>query len=284
MEGVVDAQEEARCQIDAAFGQHPVGLPNVALAGSDLNAGRLASYHFQQRRQKHELRRVAHVELEATLAAGRVEGLAGCKRTLDLGKTRLNRTGQFQRERRGRHARTAFHEERVVERRSQALERSAHRRLAHAGLFCSERYAARAQQRVEGATFVLLVTFVKTVKTLHEVHDEYFIKRRFKQRAPCRPRASRAAYSHPDVQKWLERHPRFVMHFTPTSASWLNMVERFFRDITDKRIRRDSFTSVLELELAIDLYVAHHNIDPKPFIWTARACDILAKVTRAKAA
>ena len=74
------------------------------------------------------------------------------------------------------------------------------------------------------------------------------------------------------------------MHFTPTSASWLNMVERFFRDISDKRIRRDSFTSVAGLELAIDLYVAHHNIDPKPFIWTASANNILAKVTRAKAA
>ena len=74
------------------------------------------------------------------------------------------------------------------------------------------------------------------------------------------------------------------MHFTPTSASWLNMAERFFRDITDKRIRRDSFASVAELELAIDLYVAHHNIDPEPFIWTAHASDILAKVTRAKAA
>ena len=93
-----------------------------------------------------------------------------------------------------------------------------------------------------------------------------------------------ATHSHPKVQEWLARHPRFVMHFTPTSASWLNRVERFFRDITDKRIRRDSFTSVAELELAIDLYVAHHNIAPKPFIWTARASDILAKVTRAKAA
>jgi len=93
-----------------------------------------------------------------------------------------------------------------------------------------------------------------------------------------------ATHSHPDVQKWLARHPRFVLHFTPTSASWLNMVERFFRDITDKRIRRDSFTSVAQLELAIDLYVAHHNINPKPFIWTARASDILAKVTRAKTA
>ena len=74
------------------------------------------------------------------------------------------------------------------------------------------------------------------------------------------------------------------MHFTPTSASWLNMVERFFRDITDKRIRRDSFTSVPELELAIDLYVAEHNIDPKPFIWAASASEILAKVMGATAA
>ncbi|QDL39319.1 hypothetical protein EUB48_19860 [Rhodoferax sediminis] len=77
-------------------------------------------------------------------------------------------------------------------------------------------------------------------------------------------------------------HPRFVMHFTPTSASWLNMVERFFRDITDKRIKRDSITSVTELELATDLYVAHPNIDPKPFIWTASAKNILAKVSRVK--
>lgn len=93
-----------------------------------------------------------------------------------------------------------------------------------------------------------------------------------------------ATHSHPDVQAWLAKHPRFVMHFTPTGASWLNMVERFFRDITDKRIRRDSFTSVAELELAIEMYVAHHNLDPKPIIWTADATDILAKVTRAKAA
>ena len=93
-----------------------------------------------------------------------------------------------------------------------------------------------------------------------------------------------ATHNHPEVQAWLAKHPRLLMHFTPTGASWLNMVERFFRDITDKRIRRDSFTSVAELELAIDLYVADHNIEPKPFIWTASAADILAKVTRAKAA
>jgi transposase len=91
-------------------------------------------------------------------------------------------------------------------------------------------------------------------------------------------------HSHPVVQAWLAKHPRFIMHFTPTSASWLNMVERFFRDISERRIRRDSFSSVAELELAIELYIADHNAHPKPFIWTASATDILAKVTRAKAA
>jgi hypothetical protein len=73
------------------------------------------------------------------------------------------------------------------------------------------------------------------------------------------------------------------MHFTPTSSSWLNMVERFFRDITDKRIRRGVFTSVPDLEAAINEYIAAvHNAKPKPFIWTAQASDILAKVTRAR--
>src|SRR5437867_8696970 len=93
-----------------------------------------------------------------------------------------------------------------------------------------------------------------------------------------------ATHKHPVVQAWLAKHPRFVMHFTPTSASWPNMVERFFRDISENRIKRDSFTSVAELELAIDLYIAHHNANPKPFIWTASASAILARVTRAKAA
>jgi len=93
-----------------------------------------------------------------------------------------------------------------------------------------------------------------------------------------------ATHKHPEVRAWLAKHPRFVMHFTPTSASWLNMVERFFRDISENRIRRDSFTSVNDLEQAIAKYIEHHNNNPKPFIWTARADDILAKVTRAKAA
>ena len=92
-----------------------------------------------------------------------------------------------------------------------------------------------------------------------------------------------ATHKHPVVLEWLAKHPRFHMHFTPTSSSWLNMVERFFRDITDKRIRRGVFASVADLEAAINEYISAHNINPKPFIWTAKASDILAKVTRARA-
>jgi hypothetical protein len=84
------------------------------------------------------------------------------------------------------------------------------------------------------------------------------------------------------VQDWLAQHPRFNMHFTPTSASWRNMVERFFRDLTTERLRRGAFISVPELVAAIDDYIAHHNADRKPFIWTKSARDILQKVIRAK--
>ncbi len=90
-----------------------------------------------------------------------------------------------------------------------------------------------------------------------------------------------ATHKHPVVQEWLAKHPRIQMHFTPTSASWLNMVERFFRDITTERLRRGVFTSVPALVSAIDDYIAHHNTKPKPFIWTKSARDILQKVIRA---
>ena len=90
-----------------------------------------------------------------------------------------------------------------------------------------------------------------------------------------------ATHKHPKVKEWLARHPRFHVHFTPTSASWLNMVERFFRDITTERLRNGVFRSVPELTSAIKDYIALHNKNPKPFIWTAKAHDILAKVIRA---
>jgi transposase len=92
-----------------------------------------------------------------------------------------------------------------------------------------------------------------------------------------------ATHKHPKVKAWLARRPRFHMHFTPTSASWLNMVERFFRDITSNRIRRGSFSGVPALQKAIEGHLARHNEAPKPFIWTAKAVDILAKVRRARA-
>ena len=100
-------------------------------------------------------------------------------------------------------------------------------------------------------------------KTLHLICDNY------------------ATHKHPKVQEWLAKHPRFSVHFTPTSASWLNMVERFFRDITTERLRRGVFRSVPDLIAAIKEYIAVHNRDPKPFVWTAKAHDILQKVIRA---
>ncbi|APZ43841.1 IS630 family transposase [Acidihalobacter ferrooxydans] len=90
-----------------------------------------------------------------------------------------------------------------------------------------------------------------------------------------------ATHKHPKVKQWLAKHPRFHIHFTPTSASWLNRVERFFRDITTQQLRRGVFTSVPELIHAIEDSIAEHNRQPKSFIWTASANDILQKVVRA---
>ena len=85
----------------------------------------------------------------------------------------------------------------------------------------------------------------------------------------------------PALQTWLARHKRFKLHFTPTSASWLNLVERFFSEITRKRIRRGVFTSCAELEEAIHDYLDHHSANPKPFVWTKTANAILARERRA---
>jgi transposase len=91
-----------------------------------------------------------------------------------------------------------------------------------------------------------------------------------------------ATHKHPRVLAWLKRHPRFHMHFTPTSASWLNMVERFSRDLTTRRLKRGVFTSVEKLVAAIESYIEQNNQSPKPFIWTAKASDILEKVKLAR--
>lgn len=101
-------------------------------------------------------------------------------------------------------------------------------------------------------------------KTLHLILDNY------------------ATHKHPKVQKWLARHPRFHIHFTPTSSSWLNMVERFFRHLTQNALRRGVFRDVEELIDSIGAYIDKHNDHPKPFIWTAKAADILEKLKRAR--
>lgn len=93
-----------------------------------------------------------------------------------------------------------------------------------------------------------------------------------------------ATHKHPKVQAWLKRHPRFHMHFTPTSSSWLNLIERWFRELTEKQLRRGVFRSVEDLEQSINAFVEQHNENPRGFKWVKTADEILDKVSRAKAA
>ncbi len=91
-------------------------------------------------------------------------------------------------------------------------------------------------------------------------------------------------HTHPDVVAWLDKHPRFHLHFTPTSSSWLNLVERWFRELTSRRLKRGSFASVAELIATIEDYIAHHNENPRPLVWHKTAEEILAKVRRGRVA
>lgn len=91
-----------------------------------------------------------------------------------------------------------------------------------------------------------------------------------------------ATHKHPKVLRWLKQHPRFHLHFTPTSSSWMNMVERFFRDLTEDVVRNGSFESVKELTVAIMDYLRERNLNPKPYQWRAKGSDILAKIQRAR--
>src|SRR5215213_6609291 len=92
-----------------------------------------------------------------------------------------------------------------------------------------------------------------------------------------------AVHKHPKVMAWLERHPRWTFHFTPTSGSWLNAVEAFFSAVTRRRLRRGVFRSIVELQGAINRYLAEHNDDPAPFVWTKTADQITAKLDRLNA-
>jgi len=102
-------------------------------------------------------------------------------------------------------------------------------------------------------------------KTLHLILDNY------------------GTHKHQKVQQWLKKHPRFVLHFTPTSSSWLNLVERWFRELTQKALRRASFVSVPDLIDSIEAYVQSSNTNPKPFTWSATPESILAKLNKVKA-
>ena len=103
---------------------------------------------------------------------------------------------------------------------------------------------------------------IPTGKIVHAIMDNY------------------ATHKHPKVREWLARHPNWVFHFTPTSASWLNAVENFFSVITRRRIRRGVFKSITDLQAAINRYIREHNQDPRPFVWTKPAAGILAKIDR----
>ena len=90
-------------------------------------------------------------------------------------------------------------------------------------------------------------------------------------------------HKEPHVMAWLQRHPRFVCHFIPTSSSWLNLVERWFEELSEKAIRRGAFVSVPDLIQAIEAFLATWNEAPRPFIWTATVENIMAKIARARA-
>jgi transposase len=128
---------------------------------------------------------------------------------------------------------------------------------------------SRCMQRHRHQEFIRFLNAVERVvpagKVIHAILDNY------------------AAHKHPKVLAWLARHPRWTFHFTPTSSSWLNAVETFFSALTRRRIRRGSFRSIVDLQAAINRYIAEHNTAPKPFTWTKPADQILATVNRLNA-
>jgi transposase len=124
----------------------------------------------------------------------------------------------------------------------------------------------RCMQRHRHQEFIRFLNAIETNvpagKLIHAIADNY------------------ATHKHPKVRQWLARNPRWTFHFTPTSGSWLNAVENFFSALTRRRIRRGIFKSIVDLQAAINRYLKQHNENPKPFVWTKPAKDILAKVKR----
>jgi transposase len=126
--------------------------------------------------------------------------------------------------------------------------------------------SGRCMQRHRHQEFIRFLNAVEAAvpagKLIHAVMDNY------------------GTHKHPKVLAWLERHPRWTFHFTPTSASWLNAVEGFFAKLTKRRLKRGVFGSIVELQAAINRFLAEANDDPKPFVWTADPDRILEKVSR----
>ena len=126
----------------------------------------------------------------------------------------------------------------------------------------------RCMQRHRHQEFIRFLNAVEAAvpagKLVHAVLDNY------------------ATHKHPKVRAWLARHPRWTFHFTPTACSWLNAVEGFFAKLTRRRLRRGVFCSVVELQAAINRYLAETNADPKPFVWTADPDRVIEKVHRAR--
>jgi transposase len=124
----------------------------------------------------------------------------------------------------------------------------------------------RCMQRHRHQEFIRFLNAVEAAvpagKLVHAIMDNY------------------AVHKHPKVRAWLERHPRWTFHFTPTSCSWLNAVEGFFATLTKRRLRRGSFSSLVDLQAAINRYLVESNKDPKPFVWTAEPDGIIEKVRR----
>jgi transposase len=147
-----------------------------------------------------------------------------------------------------------------------------HKRSGAATLFAALNVADGAvismcDDRQEWLQFLRVIDQVTTIgKALHLIADNY------------------ATHKHVKVQRWLKRHPRFHVHFTPTSSSWLNMVERFFPDLTQNGSRRGVFRDLEALIMAIGDYIDRHNHKPKPSIWTAKASDMVEKVKCARRA
>jgi transposase len=124
----------------------------------------------------------------------------------------------------------------------------------------------RCMQRHRHQEFIRFLDAVEAAvpagKLIHAIMDNY------------------AAHKHPRVRAWLARHPRWTFHFTPTSCSWLNAVEGFFATLSERRLRRGSFASLVDLQAAINRYLEEHNTDPRPFVWTAEPDAIIEKVRR----